>query len=252
MELPPSGEAPVVELWYFEVGAAEVAAATAFLVGEELEQLRRFRSREAAARFAVRRGRARQVVAERLGVAPGEVVITRQCSLCGDPTHGKPRVAGANLAYSASASSRGVVVAVADEADVGVDVEAADRRAEMQVIRMVCTEREQQALSRVADEAARSRQFLRYWCRKEAVLKLVGVGLPGEPRLVECTDVRDDEFSPVSGIAGSKTLWLRDVELDPAVIAAVAATTPAPVEVRRRGDAFRKSGGRRRGRVSAR
>ena len=67
----------------------------------------------------------RVVVGERLGVPADEVVVDRTCTDCGRP-HGRPRVLGpGETAPHVSVSHSGllVVVALAEDAPVGVDVQ---------------------------------------------------------------------------------------------------------------------------------
>jgi 4'-phosphopantetheinyl transferase len=131
----------------------------------ERERFDGYRKTEDRQRFAVGCGLAKAVVGRRLGMSPTIVKFDRTCAECGG-THGKPRIAGAELSVSHSGDA--VLVAVAD-APCGADVE------------QLKNERDVEGLSRLVlgdgEHAADERAFLRAWTRKEAVTKATGDGL---------------------------------------------------------------------------
>ena len=69
----------------------------------------------------------RAVLAGALGCPPAAVPIDRRCGTCGQPGHGKPRVAGDGPEFSLSHAGDGVLLAVHPSAPVGVDLEVAGR-----------------------------------------------------------------------------------------------------------------------------
>lgn len=110
----------------------------------------------------------RAIAGRALGVPPGEVRVDRVCAQCGGP-HGIPRVAGAPY-FSISHCSGTVVVAACADHEVGVDVEDAERRDVEDVIDQFLAPAERQPGLTAGD-------LLRYWVRKEAVVKATGAGL---------------------------------------------------------------------------
>lgn len=121
----------------------------------------------------------RVAVGERLGVPPHEVVIDRTCAECGEP-HGRPRVLGPGDALpevSVSHSGLLVVVALADGAAVGVDVQrVADVEARVEAREAAEPAAGGHAPSEVRSESDDDRACS--WVRDEAVLK-VGAGPSG-------------------------------------------------------------------------
>lgn len=85
--------------------------------------------------------------------------------------HGKPYIEGAPY-FSISHCKAGIAVAVSDE-PVGIDIEGI-RHAEDDLIKRVCSAREQQTIAESADP---DRAFTRLWTQKEAVVKAQGVGI---------------------------------------------------------------------------
>ncbi|MFF8287768.1 4'-phosphopantetheinyl transferase family protein [Streptomyces sp. NPDC016309] len=127
----------------------------------------------------------RELVAAQLGTAPGEVRFVHECRHCDRPEpHGKPRVAGSSLEPSLSHSGERVAVALSLAGPVGVDLEevAEDGRA-AELAPVVLAPAERAWLERLP-AAERTPGFVRYWARKEAVLKATGDGLTVPPALL--------------------------------------------------------------------
>lgn len=165
-----------------------------------------------------------------LGIPPREVEIDRRCAHCGDPAHGRPRLAGAPE-FSVSHTGRWLLLAVASAGLIGADIEdpaaAADPAGLAGVVLSASEHREFSA----AAPAERAGRLLTAWTRKEAAMKLAGLGLAAAPARV---DVRGR--LALSEVAG----WPREpVHLSPLAVpgghvAALATTVPVRA-VRRRG-----------------
>jgi 4'-phosphopantetheinyl transferase len=132
----------------------------------------RFRLRPARELFAVAHALARLVVGGHLGVPAADVRFDATCRRCGEP-HGKPTVPGIELSLSHSGDA--VVVAVTPTQPVGVDVEQVSASAQ-DVSGLVLSGTERAALDALPDDRRRA-GLIRYWTRKEALLKATGDGL---------------------------------------------------------------------------
>lgn len=171
-----------------------------------------------------------------LGVPAERVVIDRSCPHCGDPDHGKPRLAGApDVDYSVSHSGTLVGLAYAPGALVGFDLEALDRTVDPhRLARRVNAPGEPPfPTGPGSDETART-AFLRRWARKEAVAKLTGHGisLPFPTFRVDGDTARLLGAPPLGW--PERPVRLCEVEVDPAYRAALATTSDDPkVEVTR-------------------
>jgi 4'-phosphopantetheinyl transferase len=117
----------------------------------------------------------RAIAGRALRVPPAEVRVDRVCPQCGGP-HGIPRVAGAPY-FSISHCPGTVVVAACADHEVGVDVEDSERRDVEDVIDQLLAPVERQPGLTAGD-------LLRYWVRKEAVVKATGAGLYADLRTV--------------------------------------------------------------------
>ena len=141
-------------------------------------------------RFALSRGLVQSAVAEFLGESGPDLVLDARCPSCGGP-HGplvlglSPSASSASSAptvpsLSLSTSEDVIVVAVSDDARLGVDVEVlfSARRgvASGDVARRV------RDVAAVLDmDAGNERDVLQRWVRVEAVLKADGRGLRVDP-----------------------------------------------------------------------
>jgi 4'-phosphopantetheinyl transferase len=141
----------------------------------ERERLEQYRRAEDRARFLAAAALLRRLAAARTGTVPERVVVDRSCRTCTRP-HGRPVLPGTGLHASISHSGQRVAVALTGLGPVGVDVEEVSSRIDpAELAGHVLGEGE-----RAADTTA----FLRYWTRKEAVVKATGDGIGVELRRV--------------------------------------------------------------------
>jgi 4'-phosphopantetheinyl transferase len=165
----------VVEVWRVPLDAGERAGELrAHLSADELERLRRLQRSEVGRRWLVSRGALREILAARLGIAPGEVQLRLD-------EHGRPRLDpeahGAQLDFNLSHSADLALVATAAEARVGIDVERLrPGRNPLRVADRYFSAAEVAAL-RAFPPDDRPAAFLRYWTAKEALAKGLGLGL---------------------------------------------------------------------------
>lgn len=196
----------------FDVDGATLSDAAECLTPAERDRSRRG-TPEVHRRRVLLRAALREVVGGRLGVLPHAVPLRVTAT-------GRPELDGpARLDLSCSASGGIGLVAVADRAHVGVDVErvwpwSAD------VLDEGWLSPEERAAIRALYPAARAEAVSRSWTQKEAVLKGRGTGLAGGPA---------DVPTPVGRAAGRIGGWDTCAVAVPAGHVATVATTPWPV-----------------------
>jgi 4'-phosphopantetheinyl transferase len=136
--------------------------------------------------------------------APQDVGFARQCAVCDDP-HGKPRPitpAGFDdLHVSVSRAGDLVVVAAGHDGPVGVDVEPCSAIEFEGFDDVALTPQEKTAIAELPD-AERNGARTTAWVRKEALLKLHGLGLSLDPSTIEVTD--DVRSARTKGPHGSR------------------------------------------------
>ncbi|WP_406062386.1 4'-phosphopantetheinyl transferase superfamily protein [Streptomyces sp. NBC_01077] len=162
----------------------------------------------------------RTLLGARLGVAPGNVRITREpCRSCGscDGDHGRPVTGDGRVHFSLSHAGPLALLALGP-APVGVDVEELPQPRTVGLVGGRLHPREAAELAGLT-EGERPAAFARCWVRKEAYLKGIGVGLARDVSL----DYLGTGPTPPDGPPG----WsLTDVEVPRGFAAAVAVSSP--------------------------
>jgi len=153
----------------------------------------------------------RLLLGRHLGEEPGALRVVRRPG-------GKPALAepwswlGFNVAHSGGL----MLVALARDREVGVDVERIDpARAAGPIADAVFSPREAAVLRRLP-EPARTQAFFSCWTRKEACVKATGEGIAGLERL------------DVLGRRRVEGLWLFDLAVDEGYAGALAVTGRRP------------------------
>ncbi len=149
---------------------AEVAILRALLTDEERRRADRFVAPVDQRRFAVGRGRLRQVVGRYLDQDPGSIRFATN-------PHGKPRLDGTALRFNLSHSGSLMLLALTLDRELGVDIEQVrpDFGGEA-IARRFFAPREVESLLSLPP-ADRTLAFFHGWTRKEAYIKAQGKGL---------------------------------------------------------------------------
>ncbi|WFE65082.1 4'-phosphopantetheinyl transferase superfamily protein [Micromonospora sp. WMMD714] len=153
---------------------------SALLDDAERARARALGHEQARARFVTGRVTARLLAARHADTDPRDVVFSSTCRHCAGP-HGRLEVHTRTgvLHVSVSHSAARVVVAIARDTVCGVDIERVALRGDRIPVSALSP-----AERRVLDglpEQRRLAGFIRYWTRKEAVLKATGDGLVLSP-----------------------------------------------------------------------
>jgi len=159
---------------------------------EERERAGRRAGTPAASVFITSRAVQRLIGSIYLEVPPAEVVIDRDCPHCREPggqaaQHGRPRFHGGGVDYSASHTADWLLVAVTGSGLIGADIESLAGAPDADALaRAALTAAERQSY----DQLPRSRRtawLISRWTRKEAAMKLTGLGLKAPPNQVDVT-----------------------------------------------------------------
>ena len=159
-------------------GPDELHSALGLLAADEQKRYEELLNPIVARRFAIGRLRLRTTLGNLLCVAPRDVRLR-------SGLHGKPELVPsaypASLWFSVAHTDDVMLIAASRSSWVGVDIER--RRSMEQWERLasrVLDASERQALERaVIGGGDPSSEFLRLWCRVEAELKAIGVGIVG-------------------------------------------------------------------------
>lgn len=169
-----SAPAVGLELWRIDLRFQPSPVMQAWLSPQERARSARFVFERDRRRFEAAHAALRQLLATRLGSTPQELEFR-------EAQHGKPALDETRhprrCAFNLSHSDDEAIVAIADDGEIGVDVEVfrpmpdAETLARRNFSEEECTELE------ATDRALRDLAFLTAWTRKEACLKAIGSGL---------------------------------------------------------------------------
>ncbi|MEU0332453.1 4'-phosphopantetheinyl transferase superfamily protein [Streptomyces sp. NPDC006193] len=184
-----SGRAPrPVQVWWAELHGAHQGLRALL---DPVESARYEATADPLSRqqFLVGCALTRLVLGRLLGTPAAEVPLRRVCPRCGGP-HGKvaldpAAVSGTDLRFSVSHSGPLVGLAVCRGADVGLDVERIEEAPDVDLVAPRILSAAELAVLRSFAPADRPGALLRYWTRKEAVLKALGIGLRLPPLRLE-------------------------------------------------------------------
>ena len=250
---------PSVVLEYLDLDTPVLALPTSSLDSAERERAARFHFEEDRRRFIHGRAWLRLRVAELLGIEPGAVEFTT----IGE--RGKPAVASKlaptgsstptgvqsilggsllptstlptfNLSHS---SHHGLLAVHAGGLPLGVDIELArpfERAARIAARHFNAAEAA--AVAAAPEGPEREAVFFRTWTRKEAYLKLTGLGLPGGLACVATGTEAAARVLLVPAEHGLASAWVTSLELPASVpsglLAALAALSAVAVDWRHR------------------
>jgi 4'-phosphopantetheinyl transferase len=166
----------VVQVHWFatDLPAARLDQLAPLLADGERARAERFRLPRDRNRYVAARGQLRILLAGCLGQAPAAVVI--EAGRDGKPEL-QPVPGSERIQFNLSHSEGVGVLAIGIDDELGIDVEHIRPMPDASgIAERVFAAGEIRALRAVADEA-RAEAFLRYWTRKEAVVKSLGRGL---------------------------------------------------------------------------
>lgn len=159
-----------VDLWVFSLGVAPAGVSASCLDAVEQERASRFLDPVHARRFLHGRMAVRNVLADRLGVSADKIRFKIG-------PRGKPALQDhEHLKFSMSGSGDVGAVAVAEGAELGVDVEEIRHIDAQDLAQRYFSTAENAALG-TCDASARLVRFFHLWTLKEAVVKATGAGL---------------------------------------------------------------------------
>ncbi|MGI9457626.1 MAG: 4'-phosphopantetheinyl transferase family protein [Aeoliella sp.] len=177
----------------------------------------RFVDDEVRSKFLVAHVGLRRLLGNYLGCEPGVVELENSLT-------GKPRMAGGSLRFNMSHSGELVVVAVSCD-EVGIDVERVRTVASLPALAARYMTSNEQAAIDEASEDERLATFFQLWTRKEAAVKLTGLGLQAAVGLLDVSPVADlaGELSlPADWSTDLESCWLANIAMPAGYVGAVA------------------------------
>ena len=209
-----------VDVWYGQLTLApgNRQALLAMLNDSERQKARSFKLEAMSDRHIAARGLLRQTLASYLPVDPAGLQFE-----LGE--HGKPGLACASLHFNLSHTADTLLIAIADFADIGVDIEAIRPRSSLDSLARRCfSEREFQHW-RQLPPSQQMVEFYRLWTKKEAFVKAVGRGIALGLEQCELEPGEGGGLLSVPAEYGPATAW-KAIELRVEANACAALVTP--------------------------
>jgi 4'-phosphopantetheinyl transferase len=215
-----------VEVWFCPVGepsAGQITALHRLVAPDERHAADRMHVAADRSVLLVAHALARTAVACAAGAWPVQP-YQRRCGHCEGSDHGKPALPGTGREFSL-AHARGLAGVAVGDRPVGLDLEPAGRTVTWASLGdLVFSPAERDRLTTV-DGPEGEAIGLRLWVRKEAALKLAGIGLAQSAAGLDMLGV------PPAGAwrcAGAVRAWVRDLTAPPGFAAALATSVPLP------------------------
>jgi 4'-phosphopantetheinyl transferase len=142
---------------------------------DEAARHARFRFQRDQDRYLVSRALLRTALAQKVAQAPGELVF--KTSPYGKPSLLQACDSGARLCFSLSHAEDTILLAIATDCELGVDIENTDRPAPLEVVRSQFADVEVQAVLAPDRSASSDELFWALWTLKESLIKATGEGL---------------------------------------------------------------------------
>ena len=163
----------IIELWHdtIAVDDADYPHYWRLLDAAEQAHAERMRTDALRKRYVIVHGRLRRVLSDILNEAPEKIRINKT-------EHGKPYLADTpELVFNLSHSADAMMIAVGKNCRLGVDIEQCKARISLNGLVDKCFGDEEIAYWQQLPDAEKTRQFYRFWTRKEAFVKATGRGI---------------------------------------------------------------------------
>jgi 4'-phosphopantetheinyl transferase len=167
----PARRQVTVWSWGLQTGPFVGVDAQALLSDDERARQRSFVSPELRRRFGATRAGLRTLLGWHLALEPRSLTFATN-------EFGKPRLAGdGQVHFNLSHCEERAVLAIADTAEVGIDLERERPIEHVDLAKRYFHPNEVAAITASRDEAEQRRAFFLVWTLKEAVVKALGRGL---------------------------------------------------------------------------
>lgn len=162
------------QLWQVDLDATPAPADVACLSDAEWERARRFVFRRDRERFIAAHAALRRILSMRSGISAALLEFEQG-------EFGKPWLAGLpDLRFNLSHSQSVALIAVHEDADVGIDIEVLRPMPDALALAATCFTPAEVRFLESLPGSDRDHAFLVGWTRKEACLKSLGLGLSAD------------------------------------------------------------------------
>lgn len=208
-----------IHIWHSDLDGVSPLALSSYLSADEKIRASRFHFEKDRRRFIAARGWLRFILAYYLQAKPDQLGFIYN-------EYGKPELINSSgITFNISHSENIALFAFAKNLTLGIDIEAKNRRCDMDgIAQRFFSEAEYAVLKNLSEEKKRD-AFFNGWTRKEAFLKAIGQGLSYSLNNVEVTLLPEDkaEFIAIHDNENNKEEWsLYNLDINPDYAAALA------------------------------
>ena len=210
----------IIEIWHGKVTVENAYYQAYWRVLDEAEQTQagKFKNALLHQRYVEIHGRLRNLLAQMLDQPPERIRIK-------NTEHGKPYLADyPELAFNLSHTADWLIIAVARNCQLGVDIEICRQRNNLPGLVSKCFSEEEAAYWSQLPETQKYRAFYRTWTRKEAFVKATGYGIALGLNQCVINPENPAEFLRVPVKCGAASAWhVLDIELEEGICGALVA-----------------------------
>lgn len=149
---------------------------------EELQRIGRLRFKKDKDNAVVTFTFLRDILSLYTPDSPKNIKINRDCKTCGEP-HGKPYLNNGDIKFNVSHTCRYVVIGVSLD-EIGIDIENLNQNKDFDFLFHTLSDNEKKTITK----ANKTMALLKYWTRKESVVKALGIGLNIDLTRLEVSD----------------------------------------------------------------
>ena len=210
----------IVEIWHgiVTVEDAHYQAYWNVLDAAEQAQALNFKNALLHKRYVEIHGRLRNLLAQTLNQSPEQIRIKKA-------EHGKPYLADhPELAFNLSHTADRLMVALAWNCQLGVDIEVCKQRVNLSGLVDKCFAEEEASYWGRLPEDQKSSEFYRFWTRKEAFVKATGHGIALGLNQCVINPENPTELLRIPGNCGQASDWnVLDIDLGEGIYSAFVA-----------------------------
>jgi 4'-phosphopantetheinyl transferase len=208
----------VINLWQDEITATEADYPHYWRILDQAEQhqANAFKNEQLRKRYVETHARLRILLGDAVNAEPRQLRIHKA-------EHGKPYLADyPDLAFNLSHTANKMVVAIAYNCDLGVDIEVCKTRTNLAALVDKCFAEEEKNYWQQLPESEQILAFYRFWTRKEAFVKAIGRGVALGLNLCVINPENPSELLKIPKGYGQASEWLiQDIDLGESICGAL-------------------------------
>lgn len=212
---------PEIKLWHGDIAALEADYPYHWRILDATEQhhANAFKNERLRRRYVEIHARLRLVLADVTNAAPGQLRIHKA-------EYGKPYLPDyPDLAFNLSHTGNKMVVAMAYNCELGVDIEQCKPRKSLAALVDKCFSQKEKSYWQQLPESQQTHAFYQFWVRKEAFVKATGRGIALGLNQCAINPKNHNEFLTIPEAYGKASEWLiQDIDMGESIRGALVVS----------------------------